>query len=1013
MELIDRLVEKTLAAIGSRRRPMESTYRLQFHAGFTFRDAERITSYLHELGITHCYASPYLKARSGSTHGYDIVDHSSLNPEIGNEEDYIAWVRATHAQGMGHILDMVPNHMGVGTNDNPWWNDVLENGPASRYAGYFDIAWDASLRLELRGKVLLPTLGEPYGDVLESGQLQIVFSEGAFAIAYFDRRFPLAPCSYSKILDYRFSELESALGSENPGLLEYQSILTACRNLPGSTVTDSAKVLERFREKEVIKRRLAVLASENTEVRTFINENLVRMNGTSGDSHSFDLLEDLLESQCYRLSYWRVAPDEINYRRFFDINDLAAINIEREDVFIATHALVTKLLVDGSVDGLRIDHPDGLYDPQQYFARLQTHFLLSSAKSLASADTEFSGIDWNEIESPLTTRFIAALEERKASSRWPLFVVAEKILGVKESLPDDWAVDGTSGYEFINMTNGLFVETASEAKFTSLYEELVQDDTRYSELVYRKKLLILQVSLASELHMLVRQLDGLAQKSRRSRDFTFNALRKALREIIACFPVYRSYIANNGVNDLDRRQVELAIRRASTRNPLLSRRLFRFIRGMLLLEYPETFAEEARAEQRQFTGKFQEVTSPVMAKGVEDTAFYIYNRLTSLNEVGGDPDRFGVGSDALHKAYADRQAKWPFALSPLSTHDTKRSEDVRARLNVLSEMPSEWQAAVTRWTRMNSPHRHSVDEFLIPDLNEEYFLYQALTGAWPLEPYSRDEYAEFVKRIQNYMEKSLHEAKVHSSWINPNEDYDREISGFVARILDADSNRPFLDDFRTFQQRISHFGSFNSLAQTLLKITAPGIPDTYQGTELWDFSLVDPDNRRPVDYEKRERVLKELQASASANSDLRNLVAELLSRKEDGRIKLYLSYRAFCCRRDHPGLFSTGKYVPLAVSRENAAHLFAFARVNEEHQAIVAVPRLLTGLAPDVEKPPLGPDCWRDTRIMLPEIDSGLIWRNIFTGQDLVVEEKVGERYLLAASLFAHFPVALLLGQRT
>jgi (1->4)-alpha-D-glucan 1-alpha-D-glucosylmutase len=997
MQPIEALWQQTLAR-AARRRP-EATYRLQFHAGFTFRDALQLVPYLRDLGITHCYASPYLRARPGSMHGYDIIDHNALNPEIGAPAEYEAFVAALHEAGLGQVLDMVPNHMAIATNDNAWWNDVLENGPASRHADYFDIAWSASPRGELQDKVLLPMLGEPYGDVLEAGQLRLAFEQGAFMVYYFDRRFPVAPRAYRRILGHRIEELEQTLGPESPELLEYHSILTAARNLPDRTDIDPALVAERQREKEVIKRRLKTVAEQSAPIRTFIEENVAQFKGKPGDPRSFDLLDNLLEHQCYRLAYWRVAPDEINYRRFFDINDLAALSMERLDVFEAAHGLVLRLLAEGKIDGLRIDHPDGLYEPAQYFRRLQDYYLLACARQVAKTDPAFAQLDWNEIEGPL--------RECIAGERKLLYVVAEKILAADEPLVPDWPVAGTSGYDFLVMANSLFVDTANAAAFTRLYDAQVDGSPRYPETAYRKKLLIVQVSLASELHMLTHQLDRLAQKSRKSRDFTFNTLREGLRHTIACFPVYRSYIGDDGVHDADRRYIEIAIRRASNRNPLLSRRLFRFIRSMLLLESPPTFTERDRTEQRRFAGKFQQVTAPVTAKGLEDTSFYIYNRLLSLNEVGGDPDRFGVRPDRLHKYLADRQAKWPYALSPLSTHDTKRSEDVRARLNVLSEIPEEWHAALDRWRHLNEPHRPTVEEAPAPDPNEEYLLYQTLIGAWPLEPYSAEEYAAFVKRIQEYMAKAEHEAKVHTSWINPNAEYDAAVRTFISRILDERVSGPFLEDFRAFQQRVSHYGLFNSLAQTVLRITAPGVPDTYQGTELWDFSLVDPDNRRPVDYERRRRMLAELQA---ATGDLRELARTLLAAKEDGRVKLFTTYRALRCLRDNPGLFSAGEYLPLEVVGEQAEHVFAFARRSGEQWAIVAVPRLPVGLCPDESQLPLGADVWRDTRVVLPGVDPALRWRDVFTGATLAATERGGVLSLAAAELFAHFPAALLLG---
>ncbi len=1017
--LLERLREMTAARIRSRPPLPESTYRLQLHAGFTFRDAAAIVPYLHALGVTHCYASPYLKARPGSTHGYDIIDHGSLNPELGSDEDYAALVQALDEHGLGQILDTVPNHMGVATNDNVWWNDVLENGPASRYAAHFDIAWRSSPRPELQDKILLPVLGDSYGDVLESGKLQLEFEGGRFTVAYHDRRFPVAPRSYAQILEHGSEDLGQALGSEDPSMLELQSILTAIHNLPDCSEKRPEKVAEHAREKEIIKRRLAAVASESGPVREFVERNLARFNGSPGDPSSFDLLDELLEHQCYRLSYWRVAPDEINYRRFFDINEMAALSMEREEVFAAAHEVVLRLVADGKVDGLRIDHPDGLYDPAQYFRRLQEAFVLACARLAAESDAELRTLEWDRLRLALGDRLDLGCAD-EGPSRSPLYVVAEKILGAKEPLVESWAVHGTSGYDFVNMANGLFVDSANEAAFTRLYQQFIADESSFDEVVYRKKLLILNISLASELHMLTYQLDHLAQKSRRSRDFTFNTLRIALRELIACFPVYRSYIADDGPQAADRRYIETAIRRATARNPLLSRSVFRFIRDMLLQETPVSFTAEDRVEQRRFAGKFQQVTAPVTAKGIEDTAFYVYNRFVSLNEVGGDPGRFGVSALAFHNYNGERQRKWPYAMSPLSTHDTKRSEDVRARLNVLSELPDEWRECVGRWSQLNECHRVRIDEQPVPGPNEEYLLYQALVGAWPIERTgSPDDFAlepadyeKFVQRIEAYMEKALHEAKVHTSWINPNEEYDTAISKFIARVLDPSTNGAFLSDFRAFQQRIGRYGFFNSLSQTLLKITCPGVPDTYQGTEIWDFSLVDPDNRRPVNYEHRREMLKQLQeAISSAEADLRELARGLVSSMEDGRVKMYVTSVALRCRRDHPGLFSVGDYLPLTSHGERADHIFAFARRNKEHCAVVAVPRMIARLIPEPGTPPTGENAWSETTLLLGEIARGRYWRNVFTGTTISAAAGEGNRSSLsAAEVFADFPVALLIG---
>jgi (1->4)-alpha-D-glucan 1-alpha-D-glucosylmutase len=854
----------------------ESTYRLQFHAGFTFRDATRIVPYLHDLGVTHCYASPYLKARPGSNHGYDVIDHSSFNPEVGTQADFESWVGAMRERGMSHILDTVPNHMGVGTNENAWWNNVLEKGRESEHARCFDIAWEASHRPDTRHKVLLPVLGAPYGEVLEKGELKLKCEGGRWAVHYYDRRFPVDPA-------------------------------TAPQGDPASAVE--------------------------------------RYNGSP------DLLDDLLRRQHYRLCYWRVASDEINYRRFFDINDLAALAMEREDVFHAVHRFTFELLRDGKVAGLRIDHPDGLFDPKQYFDRLQQKY----ARDVLD-------------------------DESRAVGR-PLYVVAEKILAVDEPLPEEWACHGTSGYDFLNMANGLFVDTRNADAFTRIYDEWIGGHTDFDDLVYRKKKLILEISLASELHMLARQLDRIAQSDRRAQDFTLNGLTHALREVIACFPVYRSYVTRGRVGEADVGRTDEAVGRAIARNPKTDPSAFRFVGDVVLLRPPWNDRDDVAL----FAGKFQQVTAPTTAKGIEDTAFYIYNRLVSLNEVGGEPAHFGVTPDALHAYLADRQKRWPYALSAMSTHDTKRSEDVRARINVLSEIPDEWHEHVLRWGALNEMHRRKVGGRLAPGRNEEYLIYQTLLGAWPLEPYGAEEYAAFLKRVQAYLEKAMREAKVHTSWTSPSADYESAVKEFVARLLDEKSGGEFLRDFRPFQKRVADLGLLNSLSQTLLKLAAPGVPDTYQGTELWDFSLVDPDNRRPVDYAKRQEMLRSLADGADP--------AELYRRKEDGRVKLYVTWRSLTARREYAGLFSEGEYLPAEITGAKRDNVFAFARRRGDRVAVVAVPRLVTGLDGD----------WGDTQIHLPVATRRL--RNVFTGKPVAM---AGGGALPAGELFGAFPLVLL-----
>ena len=1012
---IDELLRQASAAIGARRRLPESTYRLQFHAGFKFRDACRIVPYLHDLGVTDCYASPYLKARPGSMHGYDIVDHRVLNPEIGSDAEYEELVGALRAHGIGQVLDIVPNHMGIVGNENEWWNDVLENGRSSPYAGFFDIDWEP-VKPQLHDKVLLPVLGDPYGEVLESQQLALRYEAGTLAAYYFTHRFPISPGSSLRVLRHRLEELEWALGKQSQELMEYESILTAISHLPPRTETDAAKVEERQREKEVIRRRLAALVDSCAPLRNFLEQNIAIFNGRPGDPRSFDQLDDLLDDQAYRLAFWRVAADETNYRRFFDINELAALSMEKPEVFAATHVLVLRLLREGKVSGLRIDHPDGLYDPRQYLERLQQHFVLGEVKNIVMADPAYRDQDWNTLERPVLDAIGQAARQGPESPLWrPLYMVVEKILGRDEPLPEDWPVHGTTGYEFLNRLNGLFVDAGHAKALTRIYQRWSEIDPSFGELVYQKKFLTLQVALSSELHMLAHQADRLSETNRWSRDFTLNSLRHALREIIACFPVYRSYISGQGIHPRDHLYVQTAVVRAKRRNPAISASIFDFIRDLVLLQHPHAASgpqsQHDPAEQVRFVGKFQQVTGPVMAKGLEDTAFYDYNRLVSLNEVGGDPGRFGMTSAEFHRHNQERQARSPWGMSATSTHDTKRSEDVRARLNVLSELPREWRRSLARWSRLNRRHRIDLEGMVAPDANDEYLLYQTLVGAWPLDEGAGGGHVRLVERIQQYMQKAIHEAKIHTSWINPNPAYDDAVRRFIGRLLDAEGSRAFLEDFRLFQKRVSHYGMYNSLSQTLLKIASPGVPDIYQGAELWDFSLVDPDNRRPVDYDLRRRMLEELKAALASGGDLLGLARQMAQCTADGRIKLYVTYRGLHCRKENPGLFSTGEYHAAEPEGSHRDHVCGFIRRQGGRWAVAAVPRLVARLLGGAADVPLGAEVWQDTQLVLPGIGPGWRCRNVFTGEVLTTAARDGQASLPMAETLANFPVALLMAE--
>jgi len=949
-----------------------ATYRLQFHAGFTFEAATAVVDYLAALGISHCYASSYLKAVPESSHGYDVADPTQLNPEIGSEETYAAWIAALRAHGMGHIIDLVPNHMGIARSANPWWQDVLENGESSRFADIFDIDWQP-LKSELEHKVLLPVLGDAYGAVLERQEIRLEYEHGALRARYFEQWFPIAPGTYDRVLGHELQALLDAAGPESEAATEFLSILTAIRNLPGRLVTDPATRIERDREKEVIKRRLAELTTRSPEVHAHVVRAVESFNGHPGDPRSFDALDDLLSEQSYRLAYWRVAAEEINYRRFFDINELAAIRMEDHAVFDRVHAYAFELLRRDCVDGFRIDHVDGLFDPGDYLQRMQARA--------------------REVRPDLYA-------DR------PLFLVVEKILGMDEDLPD-WPVEGTTGYDFLGMLNGLFIERQNERAIDGIYHQFTRLRVPYREIAYRGKQLILRVSMASELNVLAHRLNRFSERHRHYRDFTLNSLNQAMREIIACFPVYRSYVNEREPvpSDPDREYIERAVREARRRNPNRPAAVYHFVRD-LLLKRGEFIRDSEHGEHMAFVGKFQQVTSPVTAKGIEDTALYLYNRLVSLNEVGSEPDHFGTSPEQLHGWLQTRAKRWSHGLSATSTHDTKRSEDVRARINVLSEIPGAWRQATSRWARSNRRARTLIEGQSYPSRNEEYLLYQTLIGSWPLAAdMSADDRRDYGERIASYMLKAMREAKVFTSWLNPSDVHEQAMRHFVETIVASD-NTAFLDDFVDFHQRIAQLGIYNSLAQVATKIAAPGVPDFYQGTELWDFSLVDPDNRRPVDYARRRMLLAELDAE-TASTGAAAVAAGLMASPRDDRLKLFTVATMLRFRQARRELFDHGAYTPLAVAGARQAHLFAFSRGYSGREAIVAVPRLLATVLADVTEVPLGSRVWGDTTVSLPT-PAAATYHIVLTDRVVPLQHDGDRVTVAAADLFDTFPIALI-----
>ena len=935
-----------------------ATYRLQFNKNFTFRQAREIVTYLHHLGISDAYASPYFQAGAESLHGYDITDHNKFNAAIGSREDYVAWVAELHAHGMGQIADFVPNHMGINDPQNVWWQDVLENGASSLYAPYFDIDW-RPLKTDLHDKVLLPILGDQYGRVLERGELRVRFDGGSFSLTYFDHVFPIAPGTYRYILELALENL--AEFREEDFYAEFQSILTALEYLPRRTETDPERIKERAREKEIIKKRLERRCAEAPQVQRGIEKAVETINGHIGDPRSFDRLDELLNAQSYRLAFWRVAAEEINYRRFFDVNDLAAIRVELPEVFDAAHKLLFELVASGAVTGLRIDHPDGLYRPLEYFEKLQ----MRCAKAL-------------RVPLPKDGRAI--------------YLIVEKILTGEEQLPQNWPVHGTTGYGFANQVAGVLVDQNAEGAITKISKRFIGHSLHFGHLVYAKKRLVMRISLANEVNVLGTMVDRLSEQNRWFRDYTLEALARAVRETIACFPVYRTYLEpGKPVSEEDRAVIERAVAAAKRRNPAIEESVFNFLRDLLLFRFPENLDEEQRAAHAEFVLKFQQFTGPITAKGLEDTVFYIYNRLAALNEVGGEPQLFGLSVETFHERNLRRQRDWPASLLATSTHDSKRSEDVRARMLAISEIPPLWGRSLQKWRTTNRRFKKQIDDAEAPDAGEEYLLYQTLLGTWPVDLDGAPVPSvgpKFIARIQRYMAKALKEAKLNTSWIQPNENWDDAMQEFVAGILEAGPRNKFLPAFLPVVAEIARLGAINSLAQTVIKLTAPGVPDIYQGTEIWDDSLVDPDNRRPIDYARRREMLTQIE-NVPAN--------ELMQCWPDGRIKMRLTQRLLHLRRENPELFREGIYEPINFGGAFADCAIGFVRRHRDRAIIVIVPRLSSR----VGFPPIS-DRWQDSHVVLPAGKSNL--RDVFSDRKVRVENS----QLRLAVAMSQLPFAVL-----
>ncbi len=925
-----------------------ATYRIQFNSSYRFEHAIEIVDYLADLGITHLYASPIFKAKKGSTHGYDVVDPNQINPELGTSDDFERLSSELRKLNLGLVQDIVPNHMSV-DYENTMLTDVLENGINSKFFNFFDIEWDHPYE-SIKGRLLLPFLGKFYGECLESGEIKIVYNENGFTVNYYDLKFPLKLESYANILQYGVSSLKNKIGKEHSDYLKLLGLIFVLRNLESAE-----EIGERYDQTRFVKRMLWELYTSNSEFRDFLNRNVEIFNNANGPNIGYNLLDSLLSEQLYRLSFWKVTTEETNYRRFFNINGLISLRVEDEDVFERSHRLILNMVGQGIFSGLRIDHIDGLYDPTAYLQRL-----------------------------------------RKRVGE--IYVIVEKILEFDEELPSQWPIEGTSGYDFLNYLNSIFCKFANEREFNRLYSSFIQSRPFYRELVYEKKKLIIDKDMSGDVDNLAHLMKRISAKDRYGNDITLNGLRRAIVELLAFFPVYRSYIDESSAEATGLQYIEEAVNRAKGARPDLVYELD-FLHRFLNLDFPDHFSEEEKRSWIKWVMRFQQMSGPLMAKGFEDTTLYIYNRLISLNEVGGNPSRFGISLETFHKFNRKRAQTHPFSMNATATHDTKRGEDVRARLNVLSEIPQEWEAKIRIWNRLNRDKRTPYNGSEAPDKNDEYFFYQTILGAYP---FHASEMGNFIDRIKEYLVKAIREAKIHTEWLKPDSAYEDAFTNFAEKVLSgSEDTNYFLKSFLPFQKKIEHYGILNSLSQVLIKTCATGVPDFYQGTEFWDLSLVDPDNRRSVDFQKRIDALSELKQADRSNQD--ELIRELWESRQDGRIKMYLIYKALSARLANADVFQNGTYCSVPVRGKLKNHVIAFARKTESAWAVILTGRFFTSLVKQ-DQFPVGDKTWGDTLISIPN-GCPPVWKDAITGQEIQIL-----KWLRLSQILNKFPCAILIG---
>jgi len=937
-----------------------ATYRLQFNSNFRFRDAISILDYLRELGISHVYSSPVLGSRSGSGHGYDVTDPTKIDLDQGGEEEFAALQAALEERGMGLVLDLVPNHMAA-SSENRWWMDVLEFGPDSPFASYFDIDWKPPSRT-LENKLLLPFLGRPFGDVLNDGELHLDWQNGRFVLQYGEQLFPIAPSSYAQILNSPVNGKNALLESDSPSAQEWRGVLAVAQSIAlGNGALAAADRRAKF---ESMCDRLHQLLIASPEVYAHVERTLEVLNGKPGTPRSFNELEHILAGQHYRLAFWQTASDAINYRRFFSITDLVGVRVDDPAVFDATHEKAIRIGLSKSCGGFRIDHIDGLREPARYLKRLRER--LSSQRP--------------ERDDP--------------------YLLVEKILEENEWLPEDWPVEGTTGYDYLNFANRLLVDERQAKRLEEIYSKWIGLTVEFEDLLYDKKKLVMRTLLGVEMRALSRVLAELARDDRYARELHPAELAEALVEVTACLPVYRTYIQSIEIPEAARKVIGDAIELARTRRSTLPAEYFNFVSEVLLLAAADYIRPEQREGRLAFVTRWQQFTGSIMAKGMEDTALYIYFPLASLNEVGGDPRLSLADPSAFHDLIARRQKNWPNSMNATTTHDTKRSEDTRARIAVLSEIPEKWDAALRCWSLGNDKFVHKANTAAVPDRNEEYLFYQTLVGVWPLH---ESEWTTLVPRLQDYMIKATREAKVHTRWTTPNEAHESALRDFVAGVLDRKGNAEFCSKFEKFQRFTALYGMLNGLSQTLLKATCPGVPDCYQGAELWDLRLVDPDNRGTIDFDQRRElagVLRETYESQNGEN-----IERMLASWQDGLVKMHVLKRALNARTEKPDLFLDGEYLPVETRGQHKDRVIAFARKNGNEWAISVSSRCVAS----VQAPVIGAverrEFWKQTELVLPN-GAPVTWANALAGKAAAISSATGR--LSVGAAFGGFPLALL-----